>query len=466
MIKCSKEPRSLLTNKEMSKRYNVKVRKAGQFSALFLGITLVIIGCKKEEGDLGLLVQPQEDRLSVVVSDTSTIRAYTVLEDSLRSDEYLVDMLGSYVDPTFGISTASIYTQIRMESEVVDFTSVSGSVSETVVDSIYLYLDLNGNYGNLDPQTFEVYRIIEDLYLDSSYYSNSVLTNDGIDLVEVGEGTIVPDPFNFSTVDGELTNPVLRLKLGNALGDAFVAESGGSNLADNTSFTDWFKGLYIKVNNTAQAVNEGAILYLDLLNSYSRVSMYYRHTFPGEEDTLKFNFNINTSCARFNSSSQDYSGTAIETQLADSTEGAETIYLQSMSGVKSKIILPFLNSLPDSIVVNKAELVLPYDYFSTDPYFPHLQLYLLGIDDENNSYFIEDFFEGETLYGGVRDNSNNEFRFNIVKHVNNVLTGVKSNNGLFLISTSAMVSANRSVINGANSTNKNKMKIIFTYTKL
>ena len=95
-----------------------------------------------------------------------------------------------------------------------------------------------------------------------------------------------------------------------------------------------------------------------------------------------------------------------------------------------------------------------------------MQLYLLGIDDEGASYFLEDFFEGETLYGGVRDNSNKEFRFNIVKHVNNVLTGAKSNNGLFLISTSAMVSANRTIINGVNSTNKNKMKIIFTYTKL
>lgn len=466
MIKCSKELRCSLIKGKMSKRNICNMRKAKQFSALFLGIILACVSCKKEEGDLGLLVQPQEDRLNIVVSDTSTIRAFTVLEDSLRSDEYLIDLIGSYVDPSFGVSTASIYTQIRMESEAVDFTSVSGSVAETVVDSIYLYLDLNGNYGTLDPQTFEVFRITEDLYLDSSYYSNSVIPNDGVDLVEVGAGTIVPDPFNFSTVDGDLINPVLKIKLANSLGDALVAESGSGNLADNTSFTDWFKGLYIRVNNASQSSGEGSILYLDLLNSYSRMSMYYRYTFTGEEDTLKFNFNINTSCARFNSASHDYAGTVIESQLLDTTEGNETIYLQCMSGVKSKIMLPFLGELPDSIVVNKAEVVLPYDYFESDPYFPHVQLYLLGIDDEGASYFLEDFFEGETLYGGVRDNSNKEFRFNIVKHVNNVLTGAKSNNGLFLISTSAMVSANRTIINGVNSTNKNKMKIIFTYTKL
>ena len=181
---------------------------------------------------------------------------------------------------------------------------------------------------------------------------------------------------------------------------------------------------------------------------------------------MKFDFNINTSSARFTRTEQDYSGTVIEAQLNDSTLGSESIYVQTMGGVKAKIDFPHLDQMPDSVVINKAELVLPYDYFTSDPYSPQDKLYLLRMDSTGQTFFTEDFSEGEILHGGVRDNANKEFRFNIAKYVNNVLTGLVPNNGLFLISTSSMITSNRVVINGSTSANKNKLKFILTYTEL
>lgn len=451
---------------KMNKRNNHELRKALRLSAFFLVAIVAAVSCKKEEGDLGLQVQPQEDQLNVNVIDTSTVVAYTILEDSLRSDEFFSNLLGSYVDPVFGKTTASIYTQIRMESQSVDFTSISGTTAETVVDSVYLYLDLDGFYGNLDAQTFEVYEVTDDFFVDSNYYSNTTLTNAGTDLVQVGMGTIVPDPLNSGVIEGEVVNPVLKIRLANSLGDNFVAESGGANLADNDAFVAWFKGLYITVNNPSQSTDEGALLTTDLLDDNSRVTMYYRYTFPGEEDTLKFNFNINTSSARFNTASHDYTGTPVEAQLLDSSLGSQSVYVQALAGVKTRVEFPFLQSLPDSIVINNADLVLPFDYFSSDPYTPHNLLHVLGIDDDGETYFTDDFFEGESIHGGTVDYDNNEYRFNIAKHVNNVLTGARSNNGLYLLSSSAMITTNRAVINGTNSSNKNKMKLVITYTKL
>ena len=442
------------------------MRKTNLFSALFLVTILLLAGCNKENGDLGLLVQPQEDQLNILVSDTTTILAYTIKEDSLRSDELFSALLGSYVDPIFGRTKTSIFSQIRMEAETVDFTSVSGGITETIVDSLYLYLDLNGYYGTLDEQTFQVFRVNEDFYLDSNYYSNSTLTTDGIDLVEVGAGSIVPDPFNVAYIEGQMVNPVLKIKLDNSLADDFVAQTGSGNLVDNDAFVSWFKGLHITVDDSGQSTDEGALLYLDLLNTNSRVSMYYRFTFPGEEDTLRFNFNINTSSARFIQTEHDYTGTPIESQLADSSLGNESIFLQTMGGVKSKIEFPHLDAMSDSVVINKAELVLPYDYFNSDPYSPQSQLYLLRVDSSGQTFFTEDFGEGETIHGGFRDNDNKEFRFNIAKYVNNVLTGLVPNSGLYLISTSSMITANRVVINGKNTANRNKLKFILTYTEL
>ena len=67
--------------------------------------------------------------------------------------------------------------------------------------------------------------------------------------------------------------------------------------------------------------------------------------------------------------------------------------------------------------------MLPYDYFTSDPYSPQDKcIYCEWIARVRR--FTEDFSEGEILHGGVRDNANKEFRFNIAKYVNNVLTGL------------------------------------------
>ncbi len=456
----------MLTEGRMINRNNLKLRKAVRLSAFFLALTIVIASCKKEEGSLGLQVHPEEDQLGLLVTDTATVLAHTIQEDSLRSDEFNSNLLGSYVDDVFGKTTASIYTMIRLSEQNVSMVSTSGTTADTQVDSVILYLDLDGYYGELDAQTFEVYRITQEMELDSNYYSSTVLTNDGVNLVEAGTGTIVPDPLNPGVIDGESVNPVLKIRLDNTLGNDIVAQNGTGNLVGPDEFSSWFNGLFITVNNSSQTAGEGAILFTDLLDDNSRMTMYYRYTFPGEEDTLSLNFNINSNAARYTHTSHDYTGTPVEAQLMDSTLGSEAVYVQAMSGLKSVIEFPYLDSLPDSIVINKAELVLPFEYFDGAPHDPHGQLHLLGIDDDGETFFLPDFFEGATIHGGLVDYGANEYRINLAKHVNNVLTGAVSNNRLYLLSSAAMITANRTVINGTASSNKNKMKLILTYTKL
>ena len=48
-------------------------------------------------------------------SDTATIQCVTLLpEDSLMASELSNVLLGSYIDPVFGLSQASIYAQIQL----------------------------------------------------------------------------------------------------------------------------------------------------------------------------------------------------------------------------------------------------------------------------------------------------------------------------------------------------------------
>ena len=113
MIRCWREIRCLLTEGKMNKN-NLYCGKPSGFPHYFW--PRLCSGWVAKRGGPGLLVQPQEDQLNVLVSDTTTVIAYTVKEDSLRSDEFTTSFWG-YVDPVFGYTKASIFSHIRMESQ-------------------------------------------------------------------------------------------------------------------------------------------------------------------------------------------------------------------------------------------------------------------------------------------------------------------------------------------------------------
>ncbi|PIY03924.1 MAG: hypothetical protein COZ21_08005, partial [Bacteroidetes bacterium CG_4_10_14_3_um_filter_31_20] len=71
-------------------------------SFFFLFFTIVLFSCKKDFSTLGLDLQPGSDKINGITVDTATLKAYTVFEDSLSTDERTVSLLGSYTDPVFG----------------------------------------------------------------------------------------------------------------------------------------------------------------------------------------------------------------------------------------------------------------------------------------------------------------------------------------------------------------------------
>ena len=283
----------------------ISKRKVIQLSAIFFLGLIVLMGCKKKEDGIGLNVQPQGDQLNVELIDTASIITYSIKEDSLKSDELDgPSMLGTYIDPYFGKMDASIVSQIRLEASV-DFTLSSGSLDSLVIDSVIMYLALQGSFGNLDPQTFEVYQMDEDIDIDSTYYTNKLMATTGPNLAV--SGPITPDPVSVGYVEGLLTEyAILNIPLSiNEFGWKMFNESGNTALSGNDGtgeFLDWYKGLVIKANNPVQGVNDGGIFYADMVNDFSKVTIFYRDTSgtTSEHDTLSFDFNFNANCAHYN----------------------------------------------------------------------------------------------------------------------------------------------------------------------
>jgi hypothetical protein len=192
-----------------------------------------IVSCNKEE-ELGLEIQPLEDRITVGFSNGAGLTAYSVHDDSIRTDKTLVSLLGSYFDPVFGFNTAGFYVQLRLPNTNVDFGP------NPVLDSIVLSLVYTGNhYGKLAArQRVHVYEILEGFHRDSAYYAYTRLHCSPVDLANK---SFVPRPRDSVQLGGLRFAPQLRMKLDPSLGQKFLNASATPDLEDNTKFLEFLK---------------------------------------------------------------------------------------------------------------------------------------------------------------------------------------------------------------------------------
>ena len=465
---------------KFSTRMEFLQNKSRTFQAIFLNtkntiIVAIVIACSfvscNKLDSFGLQVQPEQDLLGVNQTDSTTLLTYSVKEDSLPADEISgPNMIGSCNDPFFGKTNASIYTHIRLDQSFDFRPNGSGSLDSLIVDSVILYLALEGYYGSLGPQTFEVYQLAEDLWIDSTYYTNSTLSTNLIDLVSSGNGVINPNPLVPGYVDGELVDDaIIRIPLSiNDFAWPIINESGNTSLDGNDGtgeFIEWFKGLLITTNNTSPGTNEGCIFYTDLLSSNSKISLFYRDTSgtAADHDTIQFDFNLNANCARFHNIAMDNGNSPLGDQLLDSTLGQEIFFVQSLGGAKGKIHFPFLDYINDSsYIINKAELILPFQFYYLDNYLPSSVLYLTSENENGQDAFLPDFYESD--HGGVADLNNHYYKFNITRYINDIVSGNALNLPLTVITSGSGITANRVILNGNNTSKKDKPRLILTYS--
>lgn len=424
----------------------------------------VAIGCK-EKNIPGLEVQPPSDKLGVLYTDTISVVSYTVNENRIRTDETFFNLLGSYVDPIFGLVEASFCTQFLLPIPNIDF----GNPNDLQVDSMVLSLRYQGYYGNTDPQTFKVYELTQNISPSDVYYSNDTVAYNPI---EVGAlYNHVPNTTDSVFVDGANREPHLRIKLKNSFAQKFINASGTSDLSTNEAFTAFFKGLYIKTDNV-HVPGKGGIFYFQPLSGISKLTLYYTNTSTNISSSQ--DFVINEISARFNMFKINYgfiNNSPILAALNDTSIGREKVYVQSMGGVKTKVYFPYIKNIAASgnVIINQAQLVLSVNEegTGTTQYGPHARLTLAAARADGTNAIIIDQLEGENYFGGNYSSSAKEYRFNITRHIQRLINGqVAEDHGLFILPSGGAVNANRTVLHGSDKNNPKHIKLILTYTKL
>jgi len=428
------------------------------FTIALISVVIFFFSC--EEPDVvGLQTQIKNDKLNISFSDTTSIIAFSQIEDKVRSDELTSNLLGSYFDPVFGTTSASLYTQLRLSSSNVTF-----GISP-IFDSLILSFAYSGSYGDTTvPMEVKVYEITENMYKDSTYYSNQDFTYNNYDLAD---SIFIPKPNDSVDFDNEKYAPHLQIKLDKILGDKFLYYSRTSDFASSENFINFFKGLYITMESQN---NKGAILYFDLLSSLSKLTLYYHNN----TDTSHFNFIINENCARVNTfEHNNYSDANVDlknqTIRNDTSLGGKRVYIQSMAGIRTKIKFPYLKNWLDSgkIAINSAELVFDIDEsdVTINDYSPPERLGLVKLDKEGELYFVSDYNEGDTHFGGYYNETKKEYRFRISSHIQEMLEDNIIDYGLILLANERQTTANRVILNGPNGLN-GKLRLEIIYTKL
>lgn len=450
-----------------------------KFVAGFAFIVLTLLSCKEELNKTGFGLLDQGDLVSVSKTeiDHLTNKSFTVTDEKQRTDETIYNLLGTFNDPVFGKITTGFACQFRL-TEYPDFSK------NAQPDSLVLYLYYNEFFGDtLTPQRLKVYELASDLSYDARYeqdvnlkaLSKSEVLADfnyvpkfRLDSLTNKYGSTKKNPKDTVTQEiGIKLNPSLITKL--MLADSLT-------LSKNDRFLEYFKGLYVEAGDLNSG---GAIMNINTVaqsNSIGHGSYLVLHYHNSEKDSLFYSFSINSNTsARVSRFVHDYSTTVFATNLDKKANQDSLIYLQTTGGLASKILIPNLNQWRDSsnIAINKAELIFTVDQFFTDTakYSPPYQVILSAINEKDSLYFPSDLAFSQAYFGGIYNSTDGSYRFNIAKHMQELMTRktngtgyLRDNYGFFLSTADRNSNYSRVALKGA--TSKKGIRLEITYSKI
>jgi len=431
------------------------------FPILFISILFSFQSCNKEPDSIGTNLR--NDLINAVFTDTITLTAHSILEDTLNTTNLNSNFLGYLVDEVFGTTTAGIYTQF-----IPNATSYSLGDSPTC-DSIVLTLKYTGSfYGDtLNPFKIEVYRLTEDISSEKIYYQNNSFEYNPKNLTIPEEFILYPKPNTKIKVDS-LVEAHLRIKLSDDLGEEFIKKLNNNSISHD-KFKEFFKGLYIC---PVPIANEGSLVSFSLTSIVTGIQLYYKNN----DVQRKISFHIDSKTKPtpmrvstynhydYNNASQDFKNQVLDN---DSLLGRERLYVQSMGGVKTKITFPNLKALRDKrIVINKAELIISNHHeVDVSKYPPPARLNLQAINEKGKTIFLPDYTTLD-YWGGGYDKTNQEYRFRITRYIQNIILKDNLEPYIYLVVDGAARNANRLVLHGTNPLETDKrLRLEIYYTE-
>jgi hypothetical protein len=339
--------------------------------------------CKNKD-NIGLVLN-SSGQVSGSLVDSATVNTNTVYDDKVfvtSSSSGFKTPLGYFIDPVFGTSEANLATDISLP---LSYTAPTGTVT---IDSALLVLQYaDGFYGDSIASKYKVNVFqLKDKFDDATTYYNTTQWNlNGL----IGSLSFTPRPHTkikiFNIIKGKPDTlikaaPQIRIPISTTFINASLFNAGTTALSSLANYQNLVKGMFITLDQS-QTTGAGGIMMI----KSDTLAVYYRNTSGSTVDTILLKIPI----SRFASQIKHTYSTTIQTELSDTISPKNTIYLQGLVGLRTKISFPNLlknlrNNLLNQgsdIIINRAELVITPQPGSDIPYkpLPKLTMYKLDI---------------------------------------------------------------------------------------
>jgi len=417
-----------------------------QYTSAFTGILILLLfafGCTKiDTTTLGQNLIPAVDNIhtfdttfSVIANNFDDTECDTIHRTSLIPLGIISN------DPLFGSSKASIYVELKPESFPFNFPAADAN--SYIVDSAVLVLQYSHSFGDTNALAkVNLYQLSDSFNVADIYSTCKVLGYDNS--VLLGSKEYHPADLKDSVhAYNEVAANQLRIPVSKLFMQHFITDSAQIFRSDK-DFINYFKGFAIVPD---EATAGQALNYFDLTTS--RLSMYVRYTNSGTADTTSVDFALSGSSGLSYSIEHDRSSSEITNHLTHPQTGDSILYIQTSPGTYALLNIPGVNNLSNR-VINRAELIVDQVYSNNslnDIFDPPINLYLDVKDSTlvNGSYIpIPCDFSGNELQNGfaylggqlksVTDAGQTigEYRFNISRYLQSIVTKGKSNLSLRL----------------------------------
>lgn len=444
---------------------------------LLVALVLLAASCTKDIGNIGVGLPDAQTNTGAYLIDTVTIRASTVLRDSVVTSNLNNMLVGRYTDPQLGTLTARSYFQVGLPGGfhpdptfVYDSTTLVLHTATAPTPDSFIYGDTTRTQA-----LFEVHPITPSNPISVtkvsfaspklttiSYDSTTLLNRGGV----APRGRVRP------------TKTTLRLPLDdNTFGRKLLQAGQAGLLTTQDLFDNYLPGLAL----TPAPGDDAAIVRLSASASDAALMLYY-HDPNNPTVVLSSAFSLANANRHFYQVTASRSPAAIKNlpttslqAVSSSLTGMATV-VEGALGLQTRLEFPYLADLQQfgaNLTVTNARITALVPNATLSPFVPvppNLLLYItdtnnhpLGLYANGNASTTEGIYQsGISTQTGIEQGS---YTWSVDRYVQGVINRTIANNG-FLISSATPGLPNRVVLGGPrNTTNKLALRIYFITVK-
>jgi hypothetical protein len=407
---------------------------------LTLLISLFILNSCKNQDTIGLGVI-NSNQVNGSLIDTSTIVVNTVPEDSVQTNGLSHSALSYFKDPVFGITESNL----AMDLNLPGLGSYALPVGTITVDSALLVIKYSGNsfYGDSLASRYKanVYqlkeRIPSQLYYNTKTWSvdKTTLLGSKSFLARTSDSVQIITPVANGPDTLVKLSPQLRIPISTDFINKIIYNAPADQLKSNLVFKNNVKGLYVTLDQN-QTGPGGTVMFA--LDSAASVQIYYKHSDGTVIDTGILVLPSVTHAIEV----KHTRSAAVQTELANTTTGRKTFYIQGLGGLRTKISFPYIKNIIKTIggdvVVNRAELIITPMPGSTVPFAPLPKLSLYRLDLAKQRQYVQDASPsdarsfGQTILGGFYDKQQQQYHFVITAYIQDLMSGKSQDYGTYI----------------------------------